>query len=213
GHAFRVAPRDAAAASPSPCRPRGGKPGSVREHHSRALPLRINSRRHARSAGGPRRARESGAWAEQETGQAGPVARRCASVTRMTHLPLITGSGGRLGRALCQVIEDEYAETFPGAVFATRDELDITDYWRLRAELERFAPTVVINCAAYAQVDGCETNRDAAELMNATGAGNVARAARAVDARIIQISTDLVFDGAAGRPYREDDDPAPLSHY
>ena len=131
----------------------------------------------------------------------------------MTHLPVITGSNGRLGRALCSVIEEEFAETFPDAVFATRDELDIADYWRLRSELERIGPTVVVNCAAYANVDGCETNREMAEQANIEGARHVARAARAVDARIIQISTDLVFDGAAGRPYREDDEPRPLSYY
>jgi dTDP-4-dehydrorhamnose reductase len=131
----------------------------------------------------------------------------------MTHLPVITGSNGRLGRALCSVIEEEFAETFPDAVFATRDELDITDYWRLRSELERIGPTVVVNCAAYANVDGCETNREMADLANTEGARHVARAAKAVDARIIQISTDLVFDGAAGRPYREEDEPRPLSYY
>jgi len=134
----------------------------------------------------------------------------------MNNAPLILGSRGRLGRALCDVIETEFAATLPGAVFATRDELDVTDYFRLRFEVERIAPTVVINCAAYAQVDGCETNRDLAEQVNVTGAGNLARAAAAVGARVIHISTDLVFDGAQTgprRPYREDDPPNPLSHY
>ena len=131
----------------------------------------------------------------------------------MAHLPVITGSNGRLGRALTRVIEDEYAGTMPDAVFATRDELDIDDYWRLRSELERIEPTVVVNCAAYAHVDGCETHRELAERVNTQGARQVARAARAVGARVIQISTDLVFDGAKGRPYREDDAPRPLSHY
>ncbi|HEY3176266.1 MAG TPA: dTDP-4-dehydrorhamnose reductase [Candidatus Polarisedimenticolia bacterium] len=131
----------------------------------------------------------------------------------MTHLPLILGSHGRLGRSLCDVIENEYAQTFPGAVFATRAELDTGDYWRLRSEFERIEPTVVVNCTAYAQVDGCETNRDLAVAANALGARHVARAAAAAGARVIQISTDLVFDGAKGRPYREEDAPNPLSHY
>src|SRR5262249_46850638 len=111
------------------------------------------------------------------------------------------------------VIENEQAETFPDAVFATRDELDITDYWRLRSELERIAPTVVINCAAYAHVDGCETDRELAENANDSGARHVARAARACGARVVHVSTDLVFDGALGRPYREEDEPRPLSYY
>jgi dTDP-4-dehydrorhamnose reductase len=131
----------------------------------------------------------------------------------MTHLPLIIGSHGRLGRALCEVIEAEHAGTFPEAVFATRDELDIGDYWRLRSEFERIAPSVVVNCAAYAHVDGCETNRALAVMANTEGALHVARAAAAVGARVIHLSTDLVFDGAKGRPYREDDAPNPLSHY
>jgi dTDP-4-dehydrorhamnose reductase len=126
---------------------------------------------------------------------------------------LICGSHGRLGRALCRVVEEEFAETLPDAIFATRDELDISDYWRLRSELERIEPAVVVNCAAYAHVDGCETDRDRARRVNSVGAGHVARAAAAVGARVVHISTDLVFDGAAGRPYREDDAPHPLSHY
>lgn len=134
----------------------------------------------------------------------------------MKHVPLVTGSRGRLGRALADVIETEHADRFPEAVFATRDELDILDYFRVVSELERIRPTVVINCAAYAHVDGCETHRDLAERMNDAGARNVARASRQVGARIIQVSTDLVFDGRQGgppRPYREEDDPRPLSHY
>ncbi len=131
----------------------------------------------------------------------------------MRHLPLITGSAGRLGRALSAVIETEHAEEFPDAIFATRDELDLTDYWRLRSELERIAPTVIVNCAAFAHVDACETQRDLAVQLNTEGARHTARAAREVGARVIHVSTDLVFDGAARRPYREEDEPRPLSHY
>ncbi|HET6372224.1 MAG TPA: dTDP-4-dehydrorhamnose reductase [Candidatus Polarisedimenticolia bacterium] len=131
----------------------------------------------------------------------------------MSHLPLVTGSNGRLGRALSDVIETEHAEELAGAVFATRDELDLNDEFRLQFELERIQPTVVINCAAYAHVDGCETKRELAERVNVEGARNLARAARAIEARIIHISTDLVFDGALRRPYREEDEPHPLSHY
>jgi dTDP-4-dehydrorhamnose reductase len=134
----------------------------------------------------------------------------------VSHRPLITGSNGRLGRALQSVVEDEFAGVLGAAVFATRDEIDITDYWRLRAEMERIEPTVVVNCAAYAHVDGCEENRDLATLVNTEGARHVARASAAVGARLIHISTDLVFDGglaSEGRLYREEDEPNPLSHY
>lgn len=131
----------------------------------------------------------------------------------MTDAPLIIGSRGRLGRALNHVIETEHGEDLAGSIFVTRDEIDITDYFRLCSEMERLEPTVVVNCAAYAFVDGCETNRELAGMVNSEGARNVARAAKAVGARMIQISTDLVFDGARRVPYKEDDEPNPLSHY
>ncbi len=131
----------------------------------------------------------------------------------MAHVPLIMGSKGRLGRAVCQVIEEEYHREFPGAVFATRDELDLSDYFRMRSELERIRPTVVVNCAAFTDVDGCERMKERAHIANAVGARNVARAAKSIGARVIQISTDLVFDGSEARPYREEDTPRPLSHY
>ena len=134
----------------------------------------------------------------------------------MTHLPLITGSGGRLGRALTQVLEEEHASEFPGAVFATRDEIDVTDYFRMRSEMERIEPTVVVNCAAMTAVDLCEDEPARAAAINVEGARLVARAARVTGARVIHVSTDQVFDGRqAGtlRPYREDDPTRPLSVY
>lgn len=131
----------------------------------------------------------------------------------MTHVPLVTGSGGRLGRALAQVIEDEFPAEFPGAVFATRDEIDVTDYFRMRSEMERIEPTVVVNCVAMTDVDGCEENPERARIMNVEGARLVARAARAVEARVIHVSTDQVFDGRLTRPYKEDDATGPLSVY
>ena len=129
------------------------------------------------------------------------------------HRLLITGSQGRLGRALCSVLEEEYLERLPDVIFSTRDEIDVTDYFRIRSELERIKPNVVINCAAYADVDGCETKRDRALAVNAEGARNIARAARLTETRVIHVSTDLVFDGSAGRPYCEDDETHPLSYY
>ena len=132
------------------------------------------------------------------------------------HVPLITGSRGRLGSVVCDVIEHQHGDAFPEAVFATRDELDLTDDDRIRSEMERIRPTVVINCAADADVDGCEDRAEVADSINHVGARRIARASRGVGARIIQISTDMVFDGmreAPQRPYVEDDDTNPLSVY
>lgn len=124
-------------------------------------------------------------------------------------VPLITGSAGRLGEAL----QEAMAEAFPAAIFATRDEIDITDSWRLQSEFERLRPTVVVNAASLTHVDGCEDAPDLAEEINHEGARNVARAASLAGARVIHVSTDLVFDGSLKRKYVEDDPAAPLSVY
>ena len=90
-------------------------------------------------------------------------------------VPLVLGAGGMLGGAVAEALEGAY----PGTISATRAEADVTDRFRLEAELERLRPDVVINCAAYTDVDGCEIDRDRARRVNAEGAGNVAIAAAA----------------------------------
>lgn len=122
-------------------------------------------------------------------------------------VPLVLGAGGMLGRAVVAVLE----EACPATVAATRAEIDVTDRFRLEAEVERLRPTVVINCAGWTDVDGCETDPDRAFRVNAEGAENVALAAAAAGCRILHFSTDLVFDGRTTTPYTEDALPAPLS--
>lgn len=129
--------------------------------------------------------------------------------SRSLQIPLVTGSAGRLGTALQEIMSRRY----PAAVFATRDELDISDEFRLVSEFDRLEPTVVINAASMTHVDGCEDSPEVADEINHRGAGHVARAAEQVGARVIQISTDLVFDGKLDRHYVEDDPAAPLSVY
>jgi dTDP-4-dehydrorhamnose reductase len=123
--------------------------------------------------------------------------------------PLVLGAGGMLGRAVTAILE----EVCPGTISATRAELDVTDRFRLESEVERLRPDVIINCAAYTDVDGSEIDRDRARKVNADGAGNVAAAAAAADALIVHISTDFVFDGRSRVPYREDDPTGPLCEY
>ena len=122
-------------------------------------------------------------------------------------VPLVLGAGGMLGSAVAAVLE----EACPATVAATRAEIDVTDRFRIEAEVERLRPTVVINCAAWADVDGCETDPARAFQVNAEGAGNVALAAAAVGCRILHFSTDQVFDGRTTTSYTEDALPAPLS--
>ncbi|HEU4402680.1 MAG TPA: dTDP-4-dehydrorhamnose reductase [Candidatus Polarisedimenticolia bacterium] len=123
--------------------------------------------------------------------------------------PLVLGAGGMLGAALVRCFE----RRFPATVSATRAEADVTDRFRLEAEIERLQPSVVINCAAYTDVDGCEVEPARARRVNVDGAENAALAAAASGCRIVHLSTDFVFDGRARRPYVEADATGPLSEY
>jgi dTDP-4-dehydrorhamnose reductase len=94
-----------------------------------------------------------------------------------------------------------------------RTELDVTDADALVARFERDRPDVVINCAAWTDVDGAEESEEQAMAVNGLGAGNVAAAAAGVGARVLYVSTDYVFDGHKDSPYLEVDEPAPQSAY
>jgi dTDP-4-dehydrorhamnose reductase len=94
-----------------------------------------------------------------------------------------------------------------------RAELDVTDPGALAAKLGLERPDVVINCAAWTDVDGAEEAEAEAMAVNGTGAGNLAAEAEAVGASVVYVSSDYVFDGTKGSPYVESDQPAPLSAY
>jgi len=96
---------------------------------------------------------------------------------------------------------------------ATRAEFDITDLAATQAFIHKKAPHVVIHPAAYTDVDGCETDKEKAFLVNAIGARNVAIATREIEAKLVFISTDYVFDGKKEGPYLEYDLPNPVSVY
>lgn len=95
----------------------------------------------------------------------------------------------------------------------TRADLDITSQVECDRSLESHRPDAVVNCAAWTDVDGAEEHRDASIAVNGDGAGNVARAAAEVTARVIQVSTDYVFDGTHDEPWLESDTTNPLSVY
>jgi len=122
---------------------------------------------------------------------------------------LVTGAAGMLGRDVMLAA----GNAGHAVVGYGRAELDVTDPAQLDRRLELERPDVVINCAAWTDVDGAETAEEAAFAVNGAGAGNVAAAAAKVEARIVHISTDYVFDGVKGAPYVESDQPAPLSAY
>lgn len=126
----------------------------------------------------------------------------------MPHRVLITGADGQLGQALLK-----YAPAGWVVQGCNRQQLDITDAAQVAAVVRSFAPTAIINAAAYTAVDKAESEPDLAQAINAFGAENVAKAAAEQGARIIQISTDFVFDGQRSTPYPPDAPTNPLSVY
>ncbi|GFN23656.1 dTDP-4-dehydrorhamnose reductase [Thermanaeromonas sp. C210] len=121
---------------------------------------------------------------------------------------LILGAAGQLGSELCALLAPEHKLTT-----ATRTEADVTDLEQLLALAKRTSPHVIINAAAYTDVDRAERERDRAFLVNALGARNAAIAAREVGAKLAHVSTDYVFDGGKEGPYLEFDPPNPINTY
>jgi dTDP-4-dehydrorhamnose reductase len=121
---------------------------------------------------------------------------------------LVTGADGMLGHDVVRVAEDMRHQV----IALSHDDLDVTDPARVERMITRERPGAVINCAAWTNVDGAEESEREASLVNAQGAGFVADAANKVDAKVVYLSTDYVFDGDNG-PYGESDDPAPINAY
>ncbi len=119
---------------------------------------------------------------------------------------LITGGGGQLGRAICRLASEHQL------LVLDRDELDISRP-DARQRVAEARPDLVINAAAWTDVDACEADPERAYRVNALGARYVASGAEDAGARLVQVSTDYVFDGQKGEPYWEFDSPAPLSVY
>lgn len=122
---------------------------------------------------------------------------------------LITGANGMVARATikhCKSIGDE-------VIALTREELDIGDGTRVEAMLHSYRPDAVINCAAYTNVDGAETDKDAAFRTNAQGVENLALSSADIACRFLTISTDYVFDGQKRDFYTQRDTPSPISEY
>lgn len=122
---------------------------------------------------------------------------------------LVTGAKGLLGRAVAQEVGGR-GHTLRAAA---REELDLTDEEALLRTFVRENPDWVVNCAAYTDVDGAESDRAAAFQVNADGAGAVARTCSRVGAGLLHVSTDYVFDGASSRPCRPGDPTRPLNVY
>ena len=123
---------------------------------------------------------------------------------------LITGSQGQLGKAINAYYQDDGRYELINTDIA---ELDITDEKKVTDMICRCQPDVIINCAAHTQVDACEHDEERAYLINAVGPKNLSLAANKVDAVIVHLSSDYVFDGTKQVPYIEGDKYAPQSVY
>jgi dTDP-4-dehydrorhamnose reductase len=120
---------------------------------------------------------------------------------------LLTGAGGQLGRA----VRDAF--TGHDLVCRTRLELDVRDLEAVRKAVAQEAPELVLNAAAWTDVDGAERDPEGAFAANAVGPRNLALATAERDAALLHVSSDYVFDGASERPYHEFDATGPLSTY
>ncbi|MBR2140947.1 MAG: dTDP-4-dehydrorhamnose reductase [Rickettsiales bacterium] len=119
----------------------------------------------------------------------------------MTDKILITGAGGQLGTSLTKLL--------PEAILTDKNELDITNENDVNSFVKNNNINIIINCAAYTNVDKAEEETDLAEQINTVGAKNLAETGR----KIIHISTDYVFDGQNNIPYKTEDKPSPISIY
>jgi dTDP-4-dehydrorhamnose reductase len=122
---------------------------------------------------------------------------------------LVTGAGGMLGSDMVAVLTSR-SEPVTGM---NRASLDVTDAAAVTDTIARCRPDVVVNCAAWTAVDDAEASEEQALAVNAGGAANLAASCATAGARLVQVSTDYVFAGDAGRPYAEDDVPAPRTAY
>jgi dTDP-4-dehydrorhamnose reductase len=123
---------------------------------------------------------------------------------------LVTGREGQVARSLA---EKAAGMADLELVFAGRPELDLAQVSTIAPAVLAAAPDVVVSAAAFTDVETAEDQADLAFAVNAEGAGEVARSARALGVPVIHLSTDFVFDGSSRKPYREEDPTWPLSVY
>jgi len=122
---------------------------------------------------------------------------------------LVTGAGGQIGRSLSDAANASAISLFG----FDKQKLDITDYDHTARTIEAGAPDVIVNTAAFTNVDLAESESEVAFAVNRDGAGNLAKICRENGIPLIHLSTDFIFDGQKHDPYQEDDPADPLSVY
>jgi dTDP-4-dehydrorhamnose reductase len=122
---------------------------------------------------------------------------------------IVTGAGGLVGRATLSA----FADQGDSVIALTHDALDIGNESEIRDRIDPHSPDIVVNCAAWTDVDGCEFDKDRAFRANAAGPELLALACQRLGALLITISTDYVFDGRKDGFYTQRDQPNPLGVY
>ena len=121
---------------------------------------------------------------------------------------LLVGSNGMLAQKVAAQATEDWVLTA-----LDLPEFDLTDPEQVMSTVKDLKPNLIINCAAYTNVDGCETQEELATMVNGTAVGFLAKATSAVDACLVHISTDYVFAGTGNSPLREDEQVSPQSAY
>ncbi len=122
---------------------------------------------------------------------------------------LVLGSGGQLG--LC--LRDQFKKTVNDLIYLPKEQLDITDFKTTSQAISSRTPDIVINLAAFTRVDQAESMPNLAHLINHAAVENIAVTCNQLDAWLIHLSTNYVFDGASSKTYTENDPTLPLSVY
>ena len=121
---------------------------------------------------------------------------------------LITGADGMLGWDLNRVLSENHE-----MILTDIPSLDITDLNQVKSYINRYKPDIIINSAAFTDVDGCESKEKLAYEVNSIGPKNLAIASREINSKLIHISTDYVFNGENDKPYIESDETGPINVY
>jgi dTDP-4-dehydrorhamnose reductase len=128
------------------------------------------------------------------------------TIKEIKHI-LVTGSSGMLGSDIVNGLKEFELFQFD------KNALDITNNEEIINKIDEIKPDVLINCAAYTDVDGSEKNKDIALKVNAYGVKNIAEACSKTNAILVHFSSDYVFDGSSEKGYEENEKKNPISHY
>ena len=122
---------------------------------------------------------------------------------------LVTGVKGQLGFDVCKELDKRNIENKG----IDREDCDITDEQAVLSYIKNYAPDVVVHCAAYTAVDRAEDEKEICYNVNVKGTEYIARACKEIDAKMVYISTDYVFEGTGDKAYEVQDNTAPDNTY